>query len=102
MSPCALAFSCEFVTGGVRRPALRVDENVIQKSGPDSSVCEKVCFKACGPLFGHCNSRCDAGNCESHVYTQKYLVKKVHITECDTYKCVPTSGCENTAVGIVA
>jgi hypothetical protein len=62
-----------------------------------SSTCEKVCFKDCSPFHcGHCDSGCDQGRCECHVYTQKYLVKRVHTTECPTTKCVPTNPCCDT------
>jgi hypothetical protein len=62
-----------------------------------SSACEKVCFKDC-PSFlgGHCNGGCDSTKCECHVYTQRYLVKRVNKTECPATKCVPTNPCCDT------
>jgi hypothetical protein len=55
-----------------------------------SSECTKICFPKC-TLFGAgcCNSGCEQGQCSSHIYQKKYLVKKVCITECPTTNCVP-------------
>ena len=69
-----------------------------------SSVCEKVCFPTCGKLFGSkCDSGCAPGNCETKVYTQKYLVKKLCITECPTTKCVAVTvpACEAGQGGVI-
>jgi hypothetical protein len=62
----------------------------IHKKITYSSICERVCFPKCPPLGGGkcCDSGCGQGNCESHSYQKKYLVKHVCITECPSTTCV--------------
>jgi hypothetical protein len=89
--PTTCATSCPTC---IAVPAIKVHTKICY-----SSVCEKVCFKDCSSFFGRCNSGCDQGKCEAKVYTQKYLVKRVHTTECETTKCVPA--CDNCHGGVV-
>ena len=55
-----------------------------------SSVCEKICFPKCSSFLSpKCDTGCAQGNCASHPFQKKYLIKKACITECPTTKCVP-------------
>jgi hypothetical protein len=67
-----------------------------------SSVCEKICFPKCSCFGGHCNSCCEQGKCDSHIYQKKYLVKHVCTTECPTTKCVAVEvpACDSRGCGI--
>ncbi len=101
--PCKNACPQACKTACPREPVcISVPAKKIEKKITYSSACEKVCFKSCSSLLRGCNTGCDQGNCESKVYTQKYLVKKVCVTECDTYKCVPVNpNCDGCRTGIL-
>jgi hypothetical protein len=60
-----------------------------------TSTCEKICYPKCtfsGFGFGckTCDS-CEQGNCGSHIYTKRYLVKTVATEEIPITKCVPVT-----------
>lgn len=83
--PCGAAACCEtpMRTTCISVPSVKKHVHVTY-----SSVCEKVCFPKCDLFKSSCDSGCAQGRCEGQVYTKKYLVKRVCVTECPTTKCV--------------
>ena len=64
-----------------------------------SCKCKDFCVKGCPGLHNRtckdCQG-CDVENCPTcgKVRTKKVLIKKVKVTECDTFKCVPQAACD--------